>query len=147
MESWDPAWTEKREAGTCREGGYVVLDTNPCLITSITTSRYDYRDPGKVTIKGTGILDGRDEEKSFGMFEMVDLPIVTNVNYFLVDIVDGVMILQDDDGKHRYDLEFPDDRDVRRLIKDHYANEEDVFVTTTKVLGTEMVTSAKWNDR
>ena len=74
----------------------MILGTKPCIVTSITTSVTKEHVHGLTTIKGTGIRDGKAAEKSFGTLfepygrqELVDLPIITNVDYDLLEIEDG----------------------------------------------------------
>lgn len=67
--------TEEVEAGEIEEGDLVVIDGEPCLVTS-----FDHSSPGKhgtpkVTIEGTGLTDGGERTLAQPMDAAVEVPV------------------------------------------------------------------------
>lgn len=67
--------TEEVEAGEIEEGDLVVIEDEPCLVTSVEHSNPGKHGTPKVTIQGTGLTDGKERELVVPMDATVPVPV------------------------------------------------------------------------
>ena len=145
-DDFDPTQKEKVEAGSLKKGDYVMLGDKPCKITGISHAKPGKHGSAKAIIKGQNLFDGKTVEKTYGTGDQVDAPIIKRQEYLLLNIdEDGQLSLLDDDGEQKDDVTLPEKmhQDARKLIEEMFAEDKQVLVQVTTILGTEIVTAGR----
>ncbi len=146
MEEWDPTWTDKKDAGSLKKGDHVIMKGQfPCKVTGVNHAKPGKHGSAKAIIKAQNLFDGKTVEETFGTGDMIDVPIINRNEFLLLGIEDDNLSLLDDDGNQKDDVTFDEKRDaeVRKLIEDFLAEDKQVLVQITTVLGKDMVTAAR----
>ncbi|HDN68606.1 MAG: translation initiation factor IF-5A [Candidatus Methanophagaceae archaeon] len=67
---------ELAEVRTLKEGRYVVLDEEPCTITSMTTSKPGKHGAAKARIEGIGVFDGQKRTAIHPVTAKIYVPVI-----------------------------------------------------------------------
>lgn len=124
-----------------RVGSYIVMNDGACVIISISVSKTGKHGSAKAHITAKNIFNDKKVEGIWSTSEMVKCPIVTKIQYILVDIdVDGNVILLNEYMEEISNLVTFENSDVCHKMKSIFEEEKSVIVTVTSALGHSKIT-------
>ncbi|MBU0684886.1 MAG: translation initiation factor IF-5A [Thermoplasmatota archaeon] len=101
--------TEQVEVRELREGRYVVIDDEPCKISSISTSKPGKHGEAKARIEAIGIFDGNKKSVVYPVKHRVQVPIIDKRTAQIVSIMGAEVQLMDLETYEMFHLPITDD--------------------------------------
>lgn len=105
--------TEQKQVRDLDEGRYVMIDDEPCVINSYSTSKPGKHGSAKARVEGRGVFD--DQKRSFSqpVDAKVRVPIIERKQGQVVSKTsDTVVQVMDLDTYETFDMEIPGDMEV-----------------------------------
>ncbi len=105
--------TEQKQVRDLDEGRYVMIDDEPCVINSYSTSKPGKHGSAKARVEGRGVFD--DQKRSFSqpVDAKVRVPIIERKQGQVVSKTsDTVVQVMDLDSYETFDMEIPGDMEV-----------------------------------
>ena len=93
-----------------KEGGFVILDDVPCIVTKITVSTSGKHGHAKVRLDATGMLDGVNRSIVKPSHETVQVPILTKRKGQVIAIVGEKAQIMDMEDFSVIELDIPPER-------------------------------------
>lgn len=133
------------QCSALRTGGYVAINSRPCKITHISTSKTGKHGHAKAHIVALDIFTSKKCEIMCPTTHNLYVPNVTRTEYMLCSIDDDKFCsLLTVDGSTKDDLKLPDN-DVGRSIQDGYDEEKEIIVTVLSAMDNEAIIAVKFN--
>lgn len=101
--------TEQVEVRELKEGRYVVIDDEPCKISSISTSKPGKHGEAKARIEAIGIFDGNKKSVVYPVKHKVQVPIIDKRTAQIVSIMGAEVQLMDLETYEMFHLPITDD--------------------------------------
>ena len=100
-----PEWTTT-ELGKLKEGRYVIIEDNPCKITSITTSKPGKHGSAKASIEGIDIFTGSKRSLNAPVTATAKVPIIDKRKGTIVSINEaaGEIQIMDSETFETFDM-------------------------------------------
>lgn len=104
---------EQRQVRDLDEGGYVMIDEEPCVIKSYSTSKPGKHGSAKARVEGRGVFDDRKRSFVQPVDAKIQVPIIERKQGQVVSKTsDTVVQVMDLDTYDTFDMEIPGDMDV-----------------------------------
>ena len=103
------AGTKVSEAGSVREGSYIVVDGAACRVVSTTISKPGKHGGTKIRIEAVGITDNRKRDIVMPTGENVEVPIIEKRIAQVLNITGNKANVMDTESYETFDLVIPDD--------------------------------------
>ncbi len=102
---------EQTEVRELQEGGYVMIDDEPCRIKSYSTASPGKHGSAKASIEAVGVFDGRKRQLSQPVDQKIWVPIIERKQgqVISVDEEDGAAQVMDLDTYATVTMSVPDD--------------------------------------
>ncbi|MET1124472.1 MAG: translation initiation factor IF-5A [Archaeoglobaceae archaeon] len=100
---------EQAEVRQLREGGYIVIDDEPCEIVSISVSKPGKHGAAKARIDAIGIFDGQKRSIVQPVTAKVYVPIVERKRAQIVSVSGDIAQLMDLTTYETFELPIPDE--------------------------------------
>ncbi len=97
------------EVRQLREGGYIVIDDEPCEIVSITVSKPGKHGAAKARIDAIGIFDGQKRSIVQPVTAKVYVPIVERKRAQVLSVMGDTAQLMDLETYETFELQIPED--------------------------------------
>lgn len=97
------------EVRQLREGGYVVIDDEPCEILSISVSKPGKHGAAKARIDAIGIFDSQKRSIVQPVTAKIYVPIVERKRAQVISVTGGVAQLMDLETYETFELEVPEE--------------------------------------
>ncbi|KAJ2502887.1 translation initiation factor eIF5A [Coemansia sp. RSA 1972] len=145
------ATTYPLQCSALRKNGHVVIKGRPCKIIDMSTSKTGKHGHAKVNLVATDIFTGRKYEDLSPSTHNMNVPIITRMEYTLIDIEKnmeedgkgrGFLNLMTDDGVMKDDVKIPDSEVGDKIIADFEEGLE-LMVTVVSAMGEEHALSHK----
>jgi translation elongation factor IF5A len=135
-------------ASEVKKGMVVLFDSRPCKVTDVTWCKGGKCGTAKRYLVGNDIFTGKRSTFIGWSAHNITAPFVHTSSRLLVDVQDGFCFLMDHNGDTREDLKLPTTdsadptlgADIQKALDD---DDKEVYVTITKVLDEEAITSFK----
>ncbi|CAF9933934.1 MAG: Eukaryotic translation initiation factor 5A [Heterodermia speciosa] len=130
------------QASTLRKGGYILIKTHPCKISSLSTSKPGKHGHAKLSLEAYDIFTHKKYEELSPAHANVEVPVVTKREFLvlLVEREGGWLSLWDrEKGETKDDLKVPEGEVGERIERLWRGEEGEVFVTVLGAMGREMV--------
>ena len=132
------------EAGQIKKGGFIMIKGQPCKVSDVSTSKTGKHGHAKCNFIAYNIFNNKRLEDMIPSTHTTTVPIVSRIEYTLVDIDDEEYVSSlDENGETRDDLKLPE-------YPDNYAEElkvefdkKELLVTVLKACGQEQIISHK----
>lgn len=117
---------EQTEVRELREGSYVMIDDEPCKITSYSTASPGKHGSAKASIEAVGVFDGRKRQLSQPVDQKIWVPIIERKQgqVISVDGNDAAQVM-DLDTYETVTMAIPDDRSIAPDDEIEYLELED----------------------
>ncbi len=99
---------EQVEVRQLREGGYIVIDDEPCEIVSISVSKPGKHGAAKARIDAIGIFDGQKRSIVQPVTAKVYVPIVERKRAQVISVTNNVAQLMDLETYETFEIEVPE---------------------------------------
>ncbi len=100
---------QQAEVRQLREGGYVVIDDEPCEIVSISVSKPGKHGAAKARIDAIGIFDGQKRSIVQPVTAKIYIPIVERKRAQIISVSGDVAQLMDLETYETFELQIPED--------------------------------------
>jgi translation initiation factor 5A len=134
-------------AGEIKKGGYMCIKGRPCKVLSISVSKTGKHGHAKCNFITTDIFNGKKIEDMVPSSHGTTVPIVTRVEWELMNIDDEgfVSLYKEGSGEQKDDLKlptFPDDleKEIRDIWKE---GENQCICTVQTAMGEEAIVAVK----
>ncbi|XGI83157.1 translation initiation factor IF-5A [Halorutilales archaeon Cl-col2-1] len=105
--------TEQREVRDLQEGGYVMIDDEPCVINSISTSKPGKHGSAKARVQGRGVFDDQKREFVQPVDAKIRVPIIERKDGQVVSRTsEDIVQVMDLDSYDTIDMKIPEDMEV-----------------------------------
>ncbi len=99
---------QQAEVRQLREGGYVIIDDEPCEIVSISVSKPGKHGAAKARIDAIGIFDGQKRSIVQPVTAKIYIPIVERKRAQVISVVGNVAQLMDLETYETFELTVPE---------------------------------------
>ena len=96
-------------AGQVQKGDTVLLDGEPCKVTSTQTSRPGKHGHAKVRMEGSGIVDGKKRVVVIPGHDKMEVPIIDKKSAQVLSINGDMANVMDMETYETFDLKIPDE--------------------------------------
>ncbi len=96
------------EVRNLKEGNYVVIDGEPCKITSYSSSKPGKHGAAKVRIVGVDIFDGKKKQLLTSGDNKVEVPIITRQAHQVLSVSGGVAQLMNTETYDTIEIPVPE---------------------------------------
>lgn len=97
------------EVRQLKEGGYIVIDDEPCEIVSISVSKSGKHGAAKARIEAIGLFDGQKRSIVQPVTAKVYVPIVERKRAQVLSVVGNTAQLMDLETYETFELQIPDE--------------------------------------
>jgi len=97
------------EVRQLKEGGYIVIDDEPCEIVSISVSKPGKHGAAKARIEAIGIFDGQKRSIVQPVTAKVYVPIVERKRAQVISVMGDVVQLMDLETYETFELQVPEE--------------------------------------
>jgi translation initiation factor 5A len=101
--------TEQAEVRELKEGRYIVIDSEPCKILSISTSKPGKHGEAKARIEAVGIFDGSKRSVVYPVKHKIQVPLIDKRQAQVVSITGAEVQLMDLETYEMFHLPITDD--------------------------------------
>ena len=101
--------TKVENAGSLREGGYVVVDGKACRIVSCETSKSGKHGHAKIRFVAIELLTDKKHDVVLPAHDNVEIPLIEKKTAQVLSIVDAKANVMDSETFETFDLDIPDD--------------------------------------
>jgi len=112
---------EQVEVRQLKEGGYIIIDEEPCEIVSITVSKSGKHGAAKARIEAIGLFDGQKRSIVQPVTAKVYVPIVERKRAQVISVMGEVAQLMDLETYETFELPIPE------ALKDRIEPGKEVF--------------------
>ncbi|MFH1181657.1 MAG: translation initiation factor IF-5A [Candidatus Woesearchaeota archaeon] len=101
--------TKLVDAGSLKEGGYVLIDGVACKILSMQVSRPGKHGHAKIRMEGIGLIDNKRRIIVMPGHDNMEVPIVEKKNAQVLSVANNVANVMDTETFETFDLQVPDE--------------------------------------
>lgn len=98
---------EMREVGNLKEGGFVIIEDEPCLIVGFTTSAPGKHGHAKAKIDARGLFDGQKRSIIYPTSAKIQVPIVERGSAQVLALLANTVQLMDLTTYETFELPIP----------------------------------------
>jgi|SRR3989344_2179261 len=95
--------------GSLKEGNYVILDGEACVVKSIQLSKTGKHGSMKCRIEAVSILGDKKKIQVYPSSDKVEVPIIEKKEAQVLSIHDGIVNVMDLETYETFDLKMPED--------------------------------------
>jgi translation initiation factor 5A len=129
--------TKVAEVKNLKVGKFVVIDGEPCKVTSMQTAKTGKHGHAKARVEGVGILDGQKRTLVAPVDAKVDLPITEKKSAQIIAFIGDQVQLMDMEDYSTFELLKPKDDEVEGTLV------EGVNVEVIDVMGRKKITRVR----
>jgi translation initiation factor 5A len=129
--------TKVAEVKNLKVGRFVVIDGEPCKVTSMQTAKTGKHGHAKARVEGVGILDGQKRTLVAPVNAKVDLPITEKKSAQIIAFIGNQVQLMDMDDYSTFELPKPDASEVEGTLV------EGANVEVLDVMGRKKITRVR----
>ncbi|GMM30564.1 translation elongation factor eIF-5A [Martiniozyma asiatica (nom. inval.)] len=134
--------TYPMQCSALRKNGHVVIKGRPCKIIDMSTSKTGKHGHAKVHLVATDIFTGKKLEDLSPSTHNMEVPVVKRVEFQLIDVDDGFLVLMNNDGDMKEDVSAPEGELGDKLQSD-FDDGKDLIVTIVSSMNEEACISYK----
>lgn len=149
------------EAGQIRKNGYIMIKGKPCKVKDVSTSKTGKHGHAKCKFSASDIFTGASCEELCPSTHSIDVPVVNKTDWMiqgLQDDDDTYVLLMNDDGEMREDLQLPsimyktdEDMKTTNMIKDYCemlnnGSNIDIYCSVLSAVGQEKIIDVRKKD-
>lgn len=97
------------DAGSIKEGSYMLMGGIPCIVKNIQTSRPGKHGHAKCRIEAVGIIDGQKRIEIYPSHDKVQVPIIDKRDAQVLSIHDDSVNVMDMKTYETFDLKIPEE--------------------------------------
>jgi len=138
-----------QQASAIKKGGYIMIKGRPCKVVNISTSKPGKHGSAKCNFTAIDIFTDNKLEAISPGHANVDVPIVTRLEYTVMDIDDSgffSLMPNEGQGEMREDIRCPDDGEGEKA-RTMFNDGKDVMVTILTAIGEDRLVDVKENTK
>ncbi len=93
----------------CKPGSYLMIDGEPCRVTSFTKSKPGKHGSAKVRLEGVGLFDSKKRVVMKPADSNVDIPVIEKKKAQVLSVSGDIAQLMDLESYETFDASVPDD--------------------------------------
>ncbi|KAL3486105.1 translation protein SH3-like domain-containing protein [Aspergillus germanicus] len=135
--------TVLEENSRLQKSGHVLIKGRPCKLVEVSTSQTSKRG-AKMHLIGIDIFTGKKHETIVVSTGKSDVPVVSRVEYQLVGIEGGSLVLKDADGNTKDNVPVPE-HEIGQMVQEYVEKDESATVTVISAMGEEQCIAVKYS--
>ena len=104
------------EAGSLKEGSFIIIDESPCKIVSIEKSKTGKHGSAKARIVAIGLFDGVKRSIVVPADSKVDVPVVDKRNGQVISVTPSSVQIMDLETYETFELNLPTEEEVKNKL-------------------------------
>ncbi len=125
------------ELGDLRVGSYVIVDDEPCRITSYTKSKPGKHGSAKARVVAIGVFDGAKRSFVRPVSAQVEVPIIEKRGAQVIALLPAAVQLMDLETYDVFEAPMPEDKEVRSKLASGVEVEYWRILGRTKIMRTK----------
>lgn len=101
------------EAGSLKEGKYVILDGEPCRIVSTEKSKTGKHGHAKVRLTAIGLFDGSKRSVVYPADTSVEVPVIDKRSGQVISVSDTSVTVMDLESYQTFEMALPEEEDLK----------------------------------
>jgi translation initiation factor 5A len=101
------------ELRTLKEGNYIIIDGEPCKITSLTKGKTSKHGEAKGRVEGIGVFDGKKRYLVKPVTANVQVPMILKKKGQVVSIHGNIAQIMDMESYEMMDLTIPESKELK----------------------------------
>jgi translation initiation factor 5A len=148
--NWDEVEITYTSANDVRINSIVLLREPPvpCKVVELAKSKPGKHGSAKIKVIGVCLWNGKKYDDIWGSSDNVSVPMVSKMDYSLVDITeDGFITVQGPQGDTRQDLKLDEEFGprIREMFGECRDGDQEVIITITTTLGIDQISGVKFH--
>lgn len=109
--------TKPVEAGSLKEGGFVVIDGEPCKIVEVERSKPGKHGSAKARIVGIGIFDNVKRTLIVPTSSRVETPVIRKFTAQIISVTGDMVQLMSMEDYKTFEVEMPQEEELKSKIE------------------------------
>ena len=105
-----------QSAGSLKVNKYVIINDEPCKITSVDVSKSGKHGHAKVRVVCVGLFDNNKRSLTFPSHSQVEVPIIEKNTALVTAIMPNSIMLTDNTTFETFELDMPTDEEIKSKI-------------------------------
>ncbi|MHA1298680.1 MAG: translation initiation factor IF-5A [Candidatus Helarchaeota archaeon] len=107
---------KQQSAGSLKPNRYVIINDEPCKITSVDVSKSGKHGHAKVRIVCVGLFDNNKRSLTFPSHSNVDVPIIDKSTAMITSITPDSVQVMDNTTYETFELDMPTDEELKNKL-------------------------------
>ncbi len=125
------------DVGSLREGGYVIVDNEPCRVTSITKSKPGKHGSAKARVVAIGVFDGTKRTFVKPVDAQSEVPLIEKRTGQVLALLPDAVQIMDMENYEVFEAVYPDDEELKRKLASSVEVEYWRILGRTKIMRTK----------
>lgn len=105
-----------QSAGSLKPNRYVIVNDEPCKITSMDISKSGKHGHAKVRVVCVGLFDGKKRSLTLPSHSQVEVPIIEKNHALVTAVMPNLVMLTDNSTFETFELDMPTDEELKSKI-------------------------------
>ncbi|UCE96860.1 MAG: translation initiation factor IF-5A [Candidatus Bathyarchaeota archaeon] len=125
------------DVGTLRVGGYVIVNNEPCRVSSLTKSKPGKHGSAKARVVAIGIFDGSKRTFVKPVDAQTEVPIIEKKSGQVLALLQNAVQIMDLETYEVFEAAFPDEEELKRKLTSGTEVEYWRILGRTKIMRTK----------
>jgi translation initiation factor 5A len=109
---------ERKEIQKLKDGNYIMVEGEPCIIKSSERSKSGKHGHAKVRVVCVGVFDDKKRSLTFPSGDLVEIPLVQKGNAQINYIEQNAVNIMDLESYESFDVKWPEDEEMKKKLKE-----------------------------
>jgi len=125
------------DVGTLRVGGYVIVDNEPCRVTSLTKSKPGKHGAAKARVVAVGVFDGAKRTFVKPVDAQIEVPLIDKKTGQVLALLSNAVQIMDLENYEVFEAAYPDDEELKQKLASGVEVEYWRILGRTKIMRTK----------
>jgi translation initiation factor 5A len=125
------------DVGTLRVGGYVIVDNEPCRVTSLTKSKPGKHGAAKARVVAVGVFDGTKRTFVKPVDAQIEVPLIDKKTGQVLALLPNAVQIMDLENYEVFEAAYPDDEELKQKLASGVEVEYWRILGRTKIMRTK----------
>ncbi|MFQ6068682.1 MAG: translation initiation factor IF-5A [Candidatus Bathyarchaeia archaeon] len=125
------------DVGTLRVGGYVIVDKEPCRVTSLTKSKPGKHGAAKARVVAIGIFDGAKRTFVKPVDAQIEVPMIEKKSGQVIALLPTAVQIMDLENYEVFEATYPDEEELKQKLASGIEVEYWRILGRTKIMRTK----------
>ncbi len=125
------------DVGTLRVGGYVIVDNEPCRVTSLTKSKPGKHGSAKARVVAMGVFDSAKRTFVKPVDAQIEIPMIEKKSGQVIALLPNAVQIMDLENYEVFEATYPDDEELKKKMASGTEVEYWRILGRTKIMRTK----------